>query len=81
MKSTCFFVFYWHFAFNADVDTSGKREGVYFYRIELPWSYLEAGRPDTFRLKAGLEATQGVVEGILYCQFVPLQHALVLLYE
>ncbi len=64
---------------NADVDTSGEGEGVYFYRIELPWSYLEAERPDTFRLKAGFEATQGVVEGILRCQFVPLQYALELL--
>ncbi len=64
---------------NADVDTAGEGEGVYFYRIELPWSYLEAERPDAFRLKAGLEATQGVVEGILRCQFVPLPHALELL--
>jgi hypothetical protein len=64
---------------NADVDTSGEGEGVYFYRIELPWSYLEVDRPDTFRLKAGLEATQGLAEGILRCQFVPLQHALELL--
>jgi hypothetical protein len=61
------------------VDTSGEGEGVYFYRIELPWSYLEVDRPDTFRLKAGLEATQGLAEGILRCQFVPLQHALELL--
>jgi len=64
---------------NADVDTAGEGEGVYFYRIELPWSYLEAERPGTFRLKAGLEATQGVMEGILHCQFVPLPHALELL--
>ncbi len=64
---------------NADVDTSGEGEGVYFYRIELPWSYLEVDRPDTFRLKAGLEATQGLAEGILRCQFMPLQHALELL--
>ncbi len=61
---------------NADVDTAGEGEGVYFYRIELPWSYLEAERPDTFRLKAGLEATQGVVEGILHCQFVPFMLSL-----
>jgi len=64
---------------NADVDTAGEGEGVYFYRIELPWSYLEAERPDTFRLKAGLEATQGVVEGILRCQFMPIQRVLELL--
>ncbi len=64
---------------NADVDTSGEGEGVYFYRIELPWSYLEAERADTFRLKAGLEATQGVVEGILRCQFMPIQRVLELL--
>jgi hypothetical protein len=64
---------------NADVDTSGEGEGVYFYRIELPWSYLEVERPDTLRLKAGLEATQGVVEGILRCQFIPIQRVLELL--
>lgn len=61
---------------NADVDTSGEGEGVYFYRIKLPWSYLEADGPETFRLKAELEATQGILEGILRCQFVPLQRAL-----
>ena len=64
---------------NADVDTLGEGEGVYFYRIELPWSYLEAESPDTLRLKAGLEATQGVVEGILRCQFMPIQRVLELL--
>jgi hypothetical protein len=64
---------------NADVDTAGEGEGVYFYRIELPWSYLEAERPGAFRLKTGLQATQGVVEEILRCQFVPLPHALELL--
>jgi len=64
---------------NADVDTAGEGEGVYFYRIELPWSYLEAESPDTLRLKAGLEATQGVVEGILRCQFMPIQRVLELL--
>src|SRR5207302_2212369 len=41
-------------------------------RIELPWLYLEVDRPDMFRLKAGLEATQGLAEGILRCQFMPL---------
>ncbi len=62
---------------NADVDTAG--EGVYFYRVKLPWSLLEEESPETFRLKAGVEATQGMLEGIVRCQFVPIQHVLDLL--
>ncbi|GAC1350079.1 MAG: hypothetical protein NVSMB27_29200 [Ktedonobacteraceae bacterium] len=61
---------------NADVDTAGEGEGVYFYCVKLPWSSLEVERPETFRLKAGVEATQGILEGIVRCQFVPIWHVL-----
>ena len=64
---------------NADVDTAGEGEGVYFYRVKLPWSLLDMESPETFRLKAGVEATQGMLEGIVRCQFVPIQHVLDLL--
>ncbi|GAC1459535.1 MAG: hypothetical protein NVS4B1_10730 [Ktedonobacteraceae bacterium] len=64
---------------NADVDTSGEGEGVYFYRMKLPWSSFEIEGPEMLRLKAGLSATQGILEGIVRCQFVPIQHVLELL--
>jgi len=54
---------------NADVDTMGEGEGVYFYRIELPWSYVEPITPGVLVLKAGHQATHGLQEGILRCQF------------
>ena len=64
---------------NADVDTAGEGEGVYVYRVKLPWSLLEVESPETFRLKAGVEATQSLLEGIVRCLFVPIQHVLDLL--
>ncbi len=61
---------------NADVDTSGEGEGVYFYRLKLPWALLEVEGPEKLRLKAELEVTQGLQEGIVRCQFVPLKHVM-----
>ncbi len=57
---------------NADIDTSGEGEGVYFYRIELPWSFIKPIAPGVLVLKAGLEATPAIQEGILRCQFCSL---------
>jgi hypothetical protein len=64
---------------NADVDTAGEGEGVYFYRIELPWSYVEAISPGVLVLKTGREATHSMQEGILRCQFRELSAVVALL--
>ena len=61
---------------NADVDTSGDGEGIYFYRLELPWSYLMLDKEGYFVLKPGLAATEGILEGIVKCQFRPLAQIL-----
>jgi len=61
---------------NADVDTSGDGEGIYFYRVELPWSFLELDAEGNLVLQPGLAATEGVLEGIVQCQFRPLAQIL-----
>jgi hypothetical protein len=64
---------------SADVDTSGDGEGTYFYRVELPWSYLVPNGQGNFALKSELEATEGSVEGIVRYQFLPLSEVLAML--
>jgi hypothetical protein len=64
---------------NSDVDTSGDAEGVYFYRIELPWTYLGPDGAGNYILRSGLEATESILEGITQCQFRRLRDVLTIL--
>jgi hypothetical protein len=61
---------------NADVDTSGEGEGIYFYRIELPWHSLTAAAGRTFSLKEAFLSRQGRHEGIVGCHFCRLVEVL-----
>jgi hypothetical protein len=54
---------------NADVDTSGEGEGIYIYALELPWTYLTRDAEDNLVLKEEFWADQGILEGIVKCQF------------
>ena len=54
---------------NADVDTAGEGEGIYFYSVELPWIYLTTDAESNLVLKEEFQSHQGVQEGIVTCQF------------
>lgn len=54
---------------NADVDTSGEGEGIYVYALELPWTCLTRDAEDNLVLQEDFRASQGILEGIVKCQF------------
>lgn len=57
---------------NADVDTSGEGEGIYFYGVELPWYSLTTATDRTLILKDAFLSRQGRPEGIIGCHFCRL---------
>jgi len=61
---------------NADVDTSGEGEGIYFYGVELPWTCLTMDARGKLVLKSEFQAHQGAQEGIVKCQFMLLAEVL-----
>jgi hypothetical protein len=61
---------------NADVDTSGEGEGIYFYGVELPWTCLTKDAGGNLILRSEFQAHEGAQERIVKCQFMLLAEVL-----